>query len=100
MLKQKIGIFRGKGDDEFITFRGNLDYDNDEREYSSITVYKYWDSSVEKYCDRDYQEFENFWEGEEFEYIKNYVKVMAYKSHINIQLTSDRFRNKKSNYDI
>ena len=72
VLKQKIGIFRGKGDDEFITFRGNLDYDNDEREYSSITVYKYWDSSVEKYCDRDYQEFENFWEGEEFEYIQNY----------------------------
>ena len=56
----------------FITFRGNLDYDNDEREYSSITVYKYWDSSVAKYCDRDYQEFENFWEGEEFEYIQNY----------------------------
>jgi len=71
LLRQKIGIFRGEGKKEFVTFRGNLDYD-DDGDYSHITVFRYWDSSEEKYCDEHYTEFEKFWEGEEFEYIQNY----------------------------
>ena len=72
VLQQKIGIFKGKDDDEFITFRGNLDYDDDDNEYSDIRVFKYWDDSAKKYCDKDWEEFERFWGGEEFEYIQNY----------------------------
>ena len=72
VLQQKIGIFKGKEDEEFITFRGNLDYDDDENEYSDIRVFKYWEDSAKKYCDKDWEEFERFWSGEEFEYIQNY----------------------------
>lgn len=71
LLQQKIGIFKGEGKKDFITFRGNLDYD-DKGDYSHITVFRYWDSSEEKYCDEHYTEFDKFWSGEEFEHIQNY----------------------------
>jgi superfamily II DNA or RNA helicase len=72
LLKQQIGIFCGIGNKEFITFRGNLDYD-ENTDYSRITTYRYWDSSEEKYCNEDYAAFERFWEGDKFEYVKNYT---------------------------
>ncbi len=71
LLKQKIGIFKGERNNEFITFRGNLDYD-DDNDYSHITTFRYWDTGEQKYCDEDYVLFDKFWEGEEFEYVQNY----------------------------
>jgi len=72
LLEQKIGIFKGHENNEFITFRGNLDYDDENNDYSRITTFRYWDSSEQKYCDDDYETFEKFWEGDEFEYVQNY----------------------------
>ena len=71
LLKEKIGIFKGEHSRDFITFRGNLDYD-DELDYSHITTFRYWDEGQRESCDEDYDKFEKFWDGEEFEYIKNY----------------------------
>ena len=73
-LRQKIGIFRGEGKDEFITFRGNLDYEAEGSDYGHIEVSRYWESDDEQdECDKDWEEFEKFWnDEEEFEYIPNY----------------------------
>lgn len=71
LLKDNIGIFKGEHNRDFITFQGNIDY-KDELDYSSITTFRYWDDGQREFCNRHYDKFEKFWEGEEFEYIKNY----------------------------
>ena len=63
-MRQKIGIFRGEGKDEFITFRGNLDYEAEGSDYGHIEVSRYWESDDEQdECDKDWEEFEKGFKG-------------------------------------
>jgi len=70
LLKEKIGIFKGEGNSEFIAYRGNLDSD-DNLDYSHLTTFRYWQNQ-EDLVDLYYDKFEKFWDGEQFEYIQNY----------------------------
>ena len=69
LLKEKIGIFKGEGNSEFIAYRGNLDSD-DNLDYSHLTTFRYWQNQ-EDLVDLYYDKFEKFWDGEQFEYIQN-----------------------------
>ena len=70
---QKVnGFFIGHGTDEIINFIGNLDYVEDENDYSHITTYKSWAEGQHDYCDRHFGEFTDLWSGEKIEFLKNF----------------------------
>ena len=70
LLKEKIGIFMGNDVSELIAYSGNMDYDEDV-DYSHLTTFRYWHGQEEQ-VDHYYEQFEKFWSGEQFEYVKNY----------------------------
>ena len=66
------GFFIGPGNDEVINFTGNLEYVENEDDYSHITTYKSWSNGQHDYCDKNFGQFMDLWGGEKMEFIQNY----------------------------
>ena len=77
---EKINLFRRKTgifwDSQYnaITFSGNIDFDDKLfGEYYYFRVYRSWDESEKKWVDKDYDEFQKYWEGKPIEDQGEYV---------------------------
>jgi superfamily II DNA or RNA helicase len=66
------GFFIGTENDEVINFTGNLEYVENENDYSHITTYKSWSDGQDDYCDKNFGQFTDLWDGEKVEFIQNY----------------------------
>lgn len=63
-LRRKIGIFRGGGRDEYVSFSGNIDFDDPILgEAYHFDVYKYWDDSERGRVNNHNEEFKRYWDG-------------------------------------
>ena len=65
------GFFIGSGDDEVLNFVGNLEYVEDEDDYSHITTFKSWSDGQSDYCNENFGNFMDLWDGEKTEYVQN-----------------------------
>lgn len=70
--QKMYGVFFGSDDDEIVSFTGNLDYVVQDTDYTHITVYKYWESGQKQYINRDYSEWNDLWNGNQIQVLKNY----------------------------
>lgn len=62
-IKRKIGIFRGNGGDEYVSFSGNIDFDDPTLgDAYHFDVYKYWDDSERERVNNHNEEFKRYWD--------------------------------------
>lgn len=62
-LKTKIGIYHGRHKNEFVSFKGNIDF-NDPilGEAYNFDVFKYWDKSERERVEQHHQTFLQYWD--------------------------------------
>ena len=64
LFKRKTGIF-WDGDNKAISFSGNIDFDDKMfGEYHHFRVYRDWGDGERKFLDKDYEEFNKYWDGQ------------------------------------
>lgn len=62
-LRRKIGIFRGRGDEEYVSFSGNIDFDDPVLgDAYHFDVYRYWDDSERERVNKHNEEFKRYWD--------------------------------------
>lgn len=65
LLKTKIGIYHGRGNNEFVSFKGNIDFDDPILgEAYNFDVFKYWDKSERERVEQHHQAFLQYWDNE------------------------------------
>ncbi|MDD9803010.1 MAG: DEAD/DEAH box helicase family protein [Deltaproteobacteria bacterium] len=63
-LKRKIGIFRGQEAEEYVSFSGNIDFDDPILgDAYHFDVYRYWDDSERERVNNHNTEFMRYWDG-------------------------------------
>lgn len=63
-LKRKMGIFRGHGAEEYVSFSGNIDFDDPILgDAYHFDVYRYWDDSEQERVNDHNAEFMRYWDG-------------------------------------
>ncbi len=61
-LKTKIGVFHGKNNSEFVSFKGNIDFDDPTiGEVYNFDVFRSWDNSERLRVDQHYETFLKYW---------------------------------------
>lgn len=62
-LKNKIGIYHGRSTNEFVSFKGNIDFDDPILgEAYNFDVFKYWDKSERERVEQHHQTFLQYWD--------------------------------------
>lgn len=62
-LKTKIGIYHGRSNNEFVSFKGNIDFDDPILgEAYNFDVFKYWDKSERERVEQHHQTFLQYWD--------------------------------------
>ena len=64
LFKRKTGIFWDE-DNKAISFSGNIDFDDKMfGEYHHFRVYRDWGDGERKFLEKDYEEFNKYWDGQ------------------------------------
>lgn len=74
LFKRKIGIYIGKGDEEILSFHGQIDFDDKlYGEWYRFDVFRYWEESEKDRVNENFSYFEKFWKGEEIKGLEGYT---------------------------
>lgn len=66
LFNRKIGIYIGKGDDDIISFQGDIDFDDKiYGEWYRFDVFRYWEPNEKERVNENYDYFNKFWNGDE-----------------------------------